>query len=51
MSETHITLYGSASEHFSEIQEQMEDRRGHEISNAQVVKNLLAWAEMEKRFD
>jgi len=50
MSRTQITLYGSASEHFDRVQEEMEERRGHEMSNAQVLKELLARVEMEERF-
>ncbi len=39
--EKHITLYGDAAELFAEIQEDLEEDRGMETSNAGVVKRLM----------
>lgn len=41
MVETHITLYGSSSERFEEIQRDLEEKRGCEVSNAEVARRLF----------
>lgn len=51
MSEQHVTLYGDAAEQFTRIQRRLEERRGHEMSNAAVVRQLMAWHEMSNRFE
>ncbi|QCW03054.1 hypothetical protein [Natrinema pallidum] len=39
---TDITLRGSKADQFERIQDHLEDRRGHELSRADVVGALMA---------
>ncbi|ELY80999.1 hypothetical protein [Natrinema gari] len=45
---TDVTLRGSKADQFERIQDHLEDRRGHELSRADVVGILMAEFEQER---
>ncbi|ELZ14059.1 MULTISPECIES: hypothetical protein [Natrinema] len=48
---TDITLRGSKADQFERIQDRLEDRRGHELSRADVVGALMADFEQDLEDD